>query len=80
MKAIEPVIVKCSISTYPRPMPEGMFDPMPAVKVRFDNGEEKTLFEFFPDEISFTEDEFIGLTEEEAHQLRIEKDIKYIQS
>jgi len=31
------------------------------VKVQFNNGEEKTLFEFYPDEISFSENEFIGL-------------------
>jgi len=76
----EPVIIKCSIGSYPRPMPEGMSDPMPKVKVQFDNGEEKTLFEFYPDEISFSENEFIGLTEESAHRLRFEKDKKYIQS
>ena len=80
MKAIEPVIVKCSISTYPNPMPNGMFDPMPKVKVTFNNGEEKVLYEFYPDEISFSETEFIGLTEESAHRLRFEKDKKFIQS
>ena len=57
-----------------------MFDPMPTVRAQFDNGEEKTLFEFYPDEISFTEDEFIGLTEEEAHLLKFEKDKRYVQS
>ena len=80
MKPAEPIIVKCEIGTYPRPMPEGMFDPMPEVKVVFDNGVEKVLFDFFPDEISFTEDEFIGLTEEAAIRLRTEKDIKFLQS
>ena len=53
---------------------------MPMVKVQFDNGEEKILFEFYPDEISFSESEFIGLTEESAHRLRFEKDKKFIQS
>jgi len=80
MKPAETIIVKCEIGTYPRPMPEGMFDPMPEVKVVFDNGVEKVLFDFFPDEISFTEDEFIGLTEEAAIRLRTEKDIKFLQS
>lgn len=80
MKRPEPIIVKCEIGTYPRQMPEGMFDPMPSVKVFFDNEEEKILFDFFPDEISFTEDEFIGLTEEAAIRLRTEKDIKFLQS
>jgi hypothetical protein len=74
------VIVKCTIGPYPRPMPEGMLDSMPSVKVQFNNGEEKVLFEFYPDEIFFSESEFIGLTEESAHRLRFKKDVKYIQS
>ena len=80
MKKSEPVIVKCKIGPYPRPMTEGMFDPMPEVKVQFNNREKKTLFEFYPDEISFKESEFIGLTEESARRLKFEKDKRYIQS
>ena len=80
MKAIDPIIVKCSIGPYPRPMEQGMFDPMPQVNVKFNNGFEKTLFEFYPDEISFKESEFIGLTEESARRLKFEKDKRYIQS
>jgi hypothetical protein len=76
----EPVIVKCEIGPYPRPMPEGMFDPMPSVKVKFSDGREKTLFEFYPDEISFDESEFIGLTESTAQNLRVVKDMGYIKS
>ena len=38
------------------------------MKVQFNNGDEKTLFEFYPDEISFKESEFIGLTEESARR------------
>jgi len=80
MKTPEPVIVKCTIGPYPRPMPKGMLDAMPMVKVQFNNGDEKTLFEFYPDEISFKESEFIGLTEESARRLKFEKDKIYIQS
>jgi hypothetical protein len=80
MKAIEPVIVKCSIGPYPRPMEKGILDPMPQVKVKFNNGREKVLFEFYPDEISFDESEFIGLTDESARRLKFEKDKRYIQS
>lgn len=76
----KPKIVSCSIGPYPRPMPQGMLDPMPKVRVRFDNGEEKTLFEFYPDEISFEESEFIGLTEESAYGSKFEKDRSFIQS
>jgi hypothetical protein len=80
MKPPYPVIVKCEIGPYPRPMSEGMFDPMPEVKVQLSNGEEKILFSFYPDEISFEESEFVGLTEESAQRLKFEKDKRYIQS
>ena len=74
------IITACKIGPYPKPMPDGMLDPMPQVKVQFDDGSKKTLFEFYPDELSFTEDEFIGLTEEQAHELRMKKDIEFLQS
>ena len=80
MKITVPIIIKCEIGRYPRPMPDEMFDPMPKIKVRFDNGEAKALYEFYPDEISFVESEFIGLTEESAYRLRFDKDKKFIQS
>ena len=80
MTFAKPIIVSCSIGPYPRPMPQGMLDPMPKVRVRFDNGDEKLLFEFYPDEISFEESEFIGLTEESSYTLKFEKDKSYIQS
>jgi hypothetical protein len=80
MKAGLPVIVSCSIGPYPRPMPEGMLDSMPKVRVKFNSGEEKILFEFYPDEITFSESEFTGLTEESAQRLKFERDMKYIQS
>lgn len=76
----EPVIVKCTIGPFPRPMPEGMWDKMPAVNVTFSDGTEKSLFEFYPDEISFSESEFIGLTIAEARNLKTQKDFIYIQS
>jgi hypothetical protein len=57
-----------------------MFDSMPSVRVKFDNGEDKSLFEFYPDELSFQETEFIGLTEESARRLKVEKDILFLQS
>ncbi len=80
MKSEESIITQCRITEYPRPMPEGMFDPMPQVWVTFENGEEKMLFEFFPDEIDFLSDDFIGLNESQAYYLRQQKDINYIQS
>ena len=80
LDSTEPVIVKCTISSYSKPMPVGMFDPMPSVKVRFSNGVEKSLYKFFPDEITFDSTELLGLTEKDAFNLKTEKDIQYLQS
>lgn len=80
MTNAELVITKCKIGPFPRPMPEGMFDQMPSVNVTLSNGESLKLFEYYPDEISFVESEFIGLTVAEAESLLTQKDVKYIQS
>lgn len=74
MEKETPKIVKCKIGPYPRPMPQGMFDPMPEVKVQLSNGEELTLYSFYPDEITITESELIGLTVEQAKRIKFEKD------
>jgi len=68
-----PTIVECKIGSYPRELPEGIFDPMPKVVVKLSNEKSQELFEFYPDEISFTEYEFIGLTVEEAIHLKYTK-------
>ncbi len=73
-------ITTAIITTMPRPMPLGMLDPMPEVVATFDDGSRKTLFAFYPDEVSFRESEFIGLTEEEAHSLFQQKDTAYLRS
>ena len=62
------------------PMPKGICDPMPVVRVKFEDGSEKTLFDFFPDEISFSESEFIGLTEDEARSMKFKKDQAFLAS
>lgn len=72
------IIIEAQITPLPRPMPEGMFDPMPEVIVTFEDGSRKALFTFYPDEVSFSEGEFIGLTEEEAHSLFQDRDIAYL--
>jgi hypothetical protein len=59
-------------------MPEGMFDPLPEVIATFEDGSSKSLFTFYPDEISFQESEFVGLTEEEAHRLFQQKDTDHL--
>lgn len=46
-----------------------------------ETGDEGTLlFTYYPDEISFTTDELIGLTIDEAFELKKQKDLRYLQS
>lgn len=59
--------------------PKSLFDPMPRVFVTV-SGKEEFLFEYYPDELSFTPTEFIGLTIEQAHALKHRKDVDYLQS
>jgi len=69
-------ITKVTIS----PMPVKLFDPMPTVTAVFDNGTQEELFQYYPDELSFTEAELIGLTREQAFDLRRSKDVTYLRS
>jgi len=59
---------------------DALLGNLPKVTVTFDNGEEKMLFKYFPDEISFSEPELIGLTESEAKELKYKKDQRYLKS
>jgi hypothetical protein len=61
-------------------MPQSIFDAMPEVIVTLEDGSTRKLFSYYPDEISFTEDEFVGLTAPQAHELRHRKDVAYLQS
>ena len=60
------------------PMPTELFDPLPKVKVELEDGTEKVLFQFYPDEVSFERDELLGLTEAEARRLFHDKDLQYL--
>lgn len=73
-------IIEAFITPMPRPMPQGMFDAMPEVIATFEDGSTKTLFSFYPDEVSFCTRELIGLTEEEAHDLFQRKDRAYLRA
>jgi hypothetical protein len=61
-------------------LPKGFLDPMPKITATFEDGSTKELFEFYPDEISFREDEFVGLTEIQARDLKRQKDTAYLRS
>jgi hypothetical protein len=62
------------------PMPKKFSDPMPQVFVTTEDGHEQLLFEFYPDEISFRAQEFVGLTMNEARDLKRQKDVEYLRS
>jgi hypothetical protein len=62
------------------PYPQSIFDPMPEVAVTYSDGIRETLFTFYPDELSFTEREFVGLTRDQALALRHRKDVAYLRS
>lgn len=61
-------------------MPKSLFDPMPQVYITLENGVEEFLYEYYPDEISFSPSEFVGLTKDEAIHLKFVKDKNYLQS
>jgi hypothetical protein len=61
-------------------MPKSIFDEMPKVIATFKDGTVKELFSFYPDEISFNESEFVGLTEQEASSLKQKKDLHFLQN
>ena len=69
-------IIKASITAQPK----GLFDEMPKIFVTTEDNKEQFLFEYYPDEITFTENEFVGLTIDEAKYLKFEKDKLFLQS
>lgn len=61
-------------------MPEKFGDPMPQVIATLEDGKDQMLFEYYPDEISFSPSEFVGKTIQEAIHLKFLKDIVYLRS
>jgi len=61
---------------------EVTFPTCPSVFVVYDENpnKEEWLFDYFPDEISFRSEEFIGLTYDQAIHLKFIKDKQYLQS
>lgn len=60
--------------------PKSFFDPIPRVYVTLENGNEEFLYDYYLDEISFTPNEFIGLTLDECRHLKFKKDKHYLLS
>jgi hypothetical protein len=78
--AMSDVVISARITSLPRPMPEGMLDPMPKVYATTKDKTEHLLFEYYPDEISFAPGDFVGLTLDEARGLKVKKDVAFLQS
>lgn len=51
-----------------------------SVLATFDNRVVRGLFSYYTDELTFTPDEFIGLTEDEARELFRVRDLEYLRS
>lgn len=50
------------------------------VRADLDDGSTTVLFAYYPDELSFTEDEFKGLTEKQGRHLFFVKDQEYLRT
>lgn len=72
--------IKTIVSAVVGATPPSVFDPIPDVTVTYDDGDTEKLFSFYPDEISFTEAEFIGKTRGEAIRLKQSKDKAFLQA
>lgn len=62
------------------PLPKSLGDPLPEVWVTLEGGQEEKLFEYYPDEISFDPQEFVGLTVSEARELKRKKDVDFLRN
>ena len=67
------------------PFPKDMFDlRLPKVVVMFEDSKgeisSEELFDFYPDEISFSENELLGLSRKEAFELKRQKDEDWLRS
>ena len=69
------VITKCQIK-------KSIVDPtVNIMEVWIDDEPDwQVLFSYYPNELHFSEDEFVGLTVEDAIKLRWERDLEYLRS
>ena len=67
------------VSARVTPVPQRLGDPLPEVWVTCEDGTETKVFDFYPDEITFSGDEFVGLTVEECRLLKFGRDRAFLQ-
>jgi hypothetical protein len=68
------------VSAHITDLPKKIGDPLPEVWATFEDGTDKMLFKYYPDEISFEAQDFIGLTEEEATLFKFGRDRAYLRA
>lgn len=59
--------------------PRQLGDPLPEAWLTLEDGIETKAFDFYPDEVTFTAAELVGLTLEECRALKLAKDRSYLQ-
>jgi hypothetical protein len=79
-EALDSTIVARIVKVRITELPKKLGDPLPEIWITLSDGVEKLLFRYYPDEISFTERELVGLTEEEAKLLKFGRDRAFLQS
>jgi hypothetical protein len=62
------------------PLPQRLGDPLPQVWVTCQDGTETKVFDYYPDELTFAADDFVGLTVEECRLLKFGRDRAFLQS
>lgn len=72
------LIVDCKIAEGPRIIP--MIPGPMAVTVTYEDGSSEVLFEYYSDELSFSRNEFIGLSRDEAKRLHYQRDMQWLRS
>jgi len=63
-------IVSAEIKAAPGPLPASVFDQAPQVLATLEDGKRVELFSYYPQERSFTPDDFVGLTVDEGRRLK----------
>lgn len=61
-------------------LPRQLGDPLPEVWVTREDGTETKVFAFYPDELTFASNDFVGLTLDECRLLKFGRDRAFLQS
>jgi hypothetical protein len=77
--SIDAVRSNLVVSARITPLPQRLGDPLPEVWVTCQDGTETKVFDYYPDEITFAEGDFVGLTVEECRLLKFGRDRAFLQ-